>query len=256
MQEKRTVFITGASSGIGASCARLFAQEGKYRLLLCARRIEKLILLQEELLTISPTLQIHVFQLDVKNSDEVRESIASLPEEWKKIDVLINNAGLSQGLDPIQHGDLGDWDRMIDTNIKGLLYVSKAVIPSIQESKNGHIINIGSIAGKEVYANGNVYCATKHAVDALNKAMRIDLLKDGIKVTAINPGMVETEFSEVRFHGDKDRAKAVYEGISALTPLDIAEIISFVLSRPAHVNINDLLVMPTAQASGSIVQRK
>ncbi|MBE8715392.1 SDR family NAD(P)-dependent oxidoreductase [Sphingobacterium hungaricum] len=256
MQEVRTVFITGASSGIGASCAKLFAQEGKYRLLLCARRIEKLILLQDELLTINPSLQIHVFQLDVKNSDEVKESIASLPEEWKKIDVLINNAGLSQGLDPIQNGDLGDWDRMIDTNIKGLLYVSKAVIPFIQKSNNGHIINIGSIAGKEVYANGNVYCATKHAVDALNKAMRIDLLKDGIKVTAINPGMVETEFSEVRFHGDKERAKAVYDGLSALTPLDIAEIISFVLSRPAHVNINDLLVMPTAQASGSIVQRK
>lgn len=252
----RTVLITGASSGIGAACAKVLAKEGNYRLLLCARREEKLAELKVELQQFVIGLEVHTFLLDVRNRDEVLTSIENLPPEWKKIDVLINNAGLSQGLDALQDGDLDDWDRMIDTNIKGLLYVTKAVTPFLKISNNAHIVNIGSIAGKEVYPNGNVYCATKHAVDALNKAMRIDLLPFGIKVTAINPGMVETEFSEVRFHGDKERAKSVYTGLTPLSGEDIAETIAFVLSRPAHVNINDLLIMPSAQANGTIVNRK
>ena len=251
----RTVLITGASSGIGAACAQVLAREG-YRLLLCARRADRLEGLRTEIQTQYPTIDIHTFILDVRDNEKVKEAINSLPTEWQKIDVLINNAGLSQGLDALQDGDTDDWDRMIDTNVKGLLYVSKAVIPLLKESQLAHIVNIGSIAGKEVYPNGNVYCATKHAVDALNKAMRIDLLPFGIKVTAINPGMVETEFSEVRFKGDKERAKNVYNGVEPLSGLDIAETINFVLSRPAHVNINDLLIMPTAQATGTVIVRK
>lgn len=252
----RTVLITGASSGIGAACASTLAKEGKYRFLLCARREEKLQEVVKEIQQVAPNTEIHTFLLDVRDKEAVNKAIENLPEEWKNIDILINNAGLSQGLDAIQDADTDDWDRMIDTNVKGFLYVSKAVIPLLKQSQNAHIINLGSIAGKEVYPNGNVYCATKHAVDALNKAMRIDLLPFGIKVTGINPGMVETEFSEVRFKGDKDRAKAVYNGLTPLSGTDIAETISFVLSRPAHVNINDLLIMPTAQANGTIVNRK
>ena len=252
----RTVFITGASSGIGAACAKVLAKEGTYRLLLCARREERLAQLKDELLQSVEGLDVHTFVLDVRNKEEVFAAIAQLPDDWKNIDVLINNAGLSQGLDAIQDGDTDDWDRMIDTNVKGLLYVTRAVTPLLKQSSNAHIVNLGSIAGKEVYPNGNVYCATKHAVDALNKAMRIDLLPFGIKVTAINPGMVETEFSEVRFHGDKERAKSVYTGLTPLSGEDIAETIVFVLSRPAHVNINDLLIMPTAQANGTLVNRK
>lgn len=252
----RTVLITGASSGIGAACAMVLAKEGNYRLLLCARRADRLATLSREILDSYPTTDIHTFVLDVRDNSKVKESIHTLPETWQNIDILINNAGLSQGLDAIQDGDTEDWDRMIDTNVKGLLYVSRAVIPLLKNSAQAHIVNIGSIAGKEVYPNGNVYCASKHAVDALNKAMRIDLLPFGIKVTAINPGMVETEFSEVRFKGDKERAKSVYNGVIPLSGIDIAETISFVLSRPAHVNINDLLIMPTAQATGAIVNRK
>lgn len=252
----RTVLITGASSGIGEACAKVLAREGQYRILICARRADKLEKIKSDLLAENPNTAIDTFVLDVRNNQEVQAAIDNLPEDWKNIDILINNAGLSQGLDAIQDGDIEDWDRMIDTNVKGLLYVSKAVIPLLKNSENAHIVNLGSIAGKEVYPNGNVYCATKHAVDALNKAMRIDLLPFGIKVTAINPGMVETEFSEVRFKGDKERAKNVYSGLVPLSGQDIAETISFVLSRPAHVNINDLLIMPTAQANGTVVNRK
>lgn len=252
----RTVLITGASSGIGAATAEVLAGEGKYRLLLCARRQERLNEISTKISTHYPNTEIHTFVLDVRNSTAVVDAIGMLPEKWKNIDVLINNAGLSQGLDPIQDGDFGDWDRMIDTNVKGVLYITKTLAPLLKQSNNAHIINIGSIAGKEVYPNGNVYCATKHAVDALNKAMRIDLLPFGIKVTAINPGMVETEFSEVRFKGDTAKARNVYTGLAPLNGNDIAETISFVLSRPAHVNINDLLIMPTAQANGTIVNRK
>ena len=206
--------------------------------------------------SINPNAQIYCFKLDVRDAQEVEKTLSNLPEAWKNIDILINNAGLSQGLDAIQDGQIGDWDRMIDTNIKGLLYVTRFVIPMMEDSEHAHIINLGSIAGKEVYPNGNVYCATKFAVDALTKAMRIDLLEKDIKVTSIDPGMVETEFSEVRFHGDKEKSKKVYQGLTPLSGQDIAEIVTFVLSRPKHVNINDLLVMPTAQASGTIVKRK
>lgn len=251
----KTVFITGASSGIGQACAEVLAKEG-YHLLLCARRLNRLDVLKEKLTSTYPEIKIHTFELDVRDAEQVQNQIDGLPQEWKTIHVLINNAGLSQGLDLIQDGDIGDWDRMIDTNIKGLLYVSKAVIPLMDTENGAHIVNLGSIAGKEVYPNGNVYCATKHAVDALTKAMRIDLLSKSIKVTSIDPGMVETEFSEVRFHGDKERAKNVYSGVQPLTGTDIAETILFVITRPAHVNINDLLIMPTAQATGSIVNRK
>jgi NADP-dependent 3-hydroxy acid dehydrogenase YdfG len=251
----RTVLITGASSGIGSACAEVLAKENKYRLILCARRTALLDTLESKIKLENPDCDIYTFTLDVRDRDTVATVFKSLPVEWQNIDILINNAGLSQGLDTIQDGDIDDWDRMIDTNVKGLLYITKAVLPFLKNSSAGHIVNIGSIAGKEVYPKGNVYCATKHAVDALNKAMRIDLLPLGIKVTAINPGMVETEFSEVRFKGDKARAKQVYEGLTPLNGYDIADIISFVLSRPQHVNINDILVMPTAQASGTIVHK-
>ncbi len=251
----RTVLITGASSGIGEACAEVLASELKYRLLLCARRLERLEELKKKIQSAYPTCEVFCFQLDVRNNKDIETTWGNLPAEWRNIDILINNAGLSQGLEPIQNGNIGDWDRMIDTNFKGLLYVTKHTIPLMGQSKAPHIINLGSIAGKDVYPNGNVYCATKHAVDALTKAMRIDLLEKGIKVTSIDPGMVETEFSEVRFKGDNERAKSVYRGLTPLSGKDIAEIIAFVLSRPAHVNINDLLVMPTAQANGTVIVR-
>src|SRR5690606_9565200 len=245
----KIAFITGASAGIGEACARVFAREG-YSLLLAARRINRL-----ESLAIALEeygVDTHLLALDVRDASEVFSAFSNLPSEWQQVDVLVNNAGLSQGLDPVQAGDNGDWDRMIVTNIKGLLYVTRAVAPIMVARQSGHIINIGSIAGKEVYPNGNVYCATKHAVDALTKGMRIDLLEKGVKVTAIHPGMVETEFSEVRFKGDKERAAKVYEDMEPLIAEDIAEAVWFAASRPKHVNINDMLIMPTAQASASI----
>jgi 3-hydroxy acid dehydrogenase/malonic semialdehyde reductase len=246
----KIALITGATSGIGAACARLFAQEG-YRLILVGRRAA---LLQELANTLQTQHHTEVQSLiaDVREKQTITDVLESLPEDWKKVDVLINNAGLSQGLDPIDKGDTNDWDTMIDTNVKGLLYVTKIVSNWMIPNKSGHIINIGSIAGKEVYPNGNVYCATKHAVDALNKGMRMDLLQHNIKVTAINPGMVETEFSLVRFKGDEARAKNVYQGFEPLMAEDIADAIWFVVSRPAHVNINDMLIMPAAQASATM----
>ena len=250
----KIALITGATSGIGEACAQIFAREG-YDLILTGRRLERLEKLADKL-NAEFDVQIAVSSFDVRDRHAVIKNLNGLPENWKKIDVLINNAGLSQGLDPIQKGDFDDWDTMIDTNVKGLLYVSKIVSNWMIDNKKGHIINIGSIAGKEVYANGNVYCATKHAVDALSKGMRVDLLPYGIKVTAVHPGAVETEFSEVRFKGDKERAKKVYDGFEPLVAIDIAETIWFVASRPAHVNINDLLIMPTAQASASVIFRK
>ena len=250
----KTALITGATSGIGEACAHLFAQRG-YRLVLVARRENKL---NEIARHFSDKYAVEVKTLiaDVRDKVAVTEVLDGLPEDWKKIDVLINNAGLSLGLDPIDKGDTSDWDTMIDTNVKGLLYVTKTVSNWMITNQKGHIINIGSIAGKEVYPNGNVYCATKHAVDALNKGMRIDLLPHGIKVTAINPGMVETEFSKVRFKGDEGRAKKVYDGLDPLMANDIAEAIWFAVSRPAHVNINDMLIMPTAQATATTINRK
>lgn len=247
------VFITGATSGIGKSCAEIFAKNGN-DLIITGRREERL---QEVKQHLENTYRIKVKTLcfDVRDGGAVEKAFASLSEDLKKIDILINNAGLAAGLSSIQEGSISHWERMVDTNIKGLLYVTKIVSNLMIGHKKGHIINIGSIAGKEVYANGNVYCATKHAVDALNKGMRIDLLPHGIKVSAINPGMVETEFSIVRFDGDEDRAKKVYMGMTPLSPDDIAETAYWIANRPAHVNINDIVIMPSAQASATNVVR-
>lgn len=250
----KIALITGASSGIGQACAQLFAQNN-CQLILAARRTERLTALAAQLQA-DYGVKVVTLSLDVRNQDEVTRQLNSLPDEWKKIDVLVNNAGLSRGLEPIQEGTFEDWDTMIDTNIKGLLYVTRVVTPWMVQRQSGHIVNLGSIAGKETYANGNVYCATKHAVDSLNKAMRIDLLPYGIKVTAIHPGAVETEFSEVRFKGDKERAKQVYQGFEPLHAADIADAIWYAVSRPAHVNINDMLIMPTAQANSSHLLKK
>jgi len=250
----KTALITGATSGIGEACAHLFAQQG-YRLVLVARRQDKLTKIAKHF-TDKYAVEIKTLVADVRDKAVLSTVLESLPEDWKQVDVLINNAGLSQGLEPIDQGKTDDWDAMIDTNVKGLLYVTKIVSNWMITHQKGHIINIGSIAGKEVYPNGNVYCASKHAVDALNKGMRMDLLPHGIKVTAINPGMVETEFSIVRFKGDEDRAKKVYDGFDPLQASDIADAIWFAVSRPAHVNINDMLIMPTAQASATVLNRK
>jgi len=249
----KIALITGATSGIGEACAHTFAQQG-YKLVLVARREERLEKMSKHLQD-KYAVEIKTLLADVRDKNQLQAVLEELPEEWKAVDVLVNNAGLSQGLEPIDKGNTDDWDTMIDTNVKGLLYVTKIVSNWMVLNKKGHIINIGSIAGKEVYPNGNVYCATKHAVDALNKAMRIDLLPHGIRVTAIHPGMVETEFSVVRFKGDEERAKEVYKGFEPLLAQDIADAIWFAVSRPAHVNINDMLIMPTAQATGTITHK-
>lgn len=247
----KTALITGATSGIGRATARILAHNN-YQIILCGRRENRLAELQKEL---SAFTKVHILAFDVRDNEKVTAAIALLPSEFSKIDVLINNAGNAHGMDPIQTGSITDWDAMIDINVKGLLYVSKAIIPQMIERKSGHIINIGSTAAKEVYPNGNVYCASKHAVDALTQGMRIDLNPFGIRVGAIHPGMVETEFSEVRFKGDIERAAKVYQGFKPLQPEDIADIIHFVVSRPYHVNIADLVVMSTAQASSTIVNK-
>lgn len=249
----KIALITGASSGIGEACAHIFAQQG-YHLILLGRREDRLEKIAHHL-TAKYEIEVKKIQADVRDKENIKYVLETLPAAWKNVDVLINNAGLSQGLDPIDKGDTDDWDVMIDTNIKGLLYVSRVVTSWMVAQKKGHIVNIGSIAGKEVYANGNVYCATKHAVDALNKAMRIDLLPHGIKVTGIHPGAVETEFSIVRFKGDEGRAKKVYDGFEPLIAQDIADAIWYAVSRPPHVNINDMLIMPTAQANGNLIKR-
>ncbi len=250
----KLALITGATAGIGQACASLFASKG-YNLILIGRRTERLHALAEELVK-DYRIEVKAIALDVRNKEEVQKQLQLLPEKWKVVDVLINNAGLSQGLDPIHQGSTSDWDTMIDTNIKGLLYVTKVVSNWMVERKQGHIINLGSTAGKETYPNGNVYCATKHAVDSLNKAMRIDLLPYGIKVTGIHPGAVATEFSEVRFKGDKERAKKVYEGFVPLAAKDIADIIWYAVSLPPHVCINDLIVTSTAQATATTILKK
>ena len=251
---RKIAFITGSSSGIGAATAKLLASQ-QYNLILAARRLDALKQLSNELNT-QFGISTLVVKLDVRNRKEVEETILGLPVEWQKINVLVNNAGLASGLSSIDEGDIDDWDAMIDTNIKGLLYVTRNVSPLMKNNESGHIINIGSIAAKEVYANGNIYCATKHAVDALNVAMRLELSKFPIKVTAIHPGAVETEFSVVRFHGDKERADKVYEGFENLVADDIADAIWYAISRPAHVNINELTIMPTAQPMASVIHRK
>ena len=249
----KIALITGATSGIGEAAALTLARH-QFNLILTGRRHDRLTTLKNKLE--ERNVRVLTLCFDVREEHSVKEALDNLPEEWANIDLLINNAGLAAGLSVLQEGDSDDWNRMIDTNVKGLLYVTRAIAPGMVKRKSGHIINIGSIAGKEVYPNGNVYCATKHAVDALSKAMRIDLLTHHIKVTQVSPGAVETEFSLVRFHGDRSRAASVYEGYEHLVADDIAECIWFVASRPPHVNINDMVVMPTAQASATLFHKK
>ncbi len=247
----KTILITGATSGIGLAAAKKLANK-KNQLILCGRRQHKLDEISNEISKITNVLTL---RFDVSNKDEVNKVLENLPKEFSSIDVLINNAGNAHGLDTIQEGSLDDWDNMIDSNVKGLLYVSRVLIPKMIVKQNGHIINIGSLAGREVYEKGNIYCATKHAVNAISKAMRIDLNKTGIKVSEINPGLVETDFSNVRFKGDSDRAEKVYLGYKALQADDIADIIEFVINRPSHVNIADILVLPKSQATSSIINK-
>ncbi len=248
----KTALITGSTSGIGAATARHFAQN-EINLILCGRRQDRLENLKEEL---GNLVEIHTLNFDVRDKKAVQNAINDLPENFQQIDILINNAGNAHGLDTIQDGSTDDWDAMLDINVKGLLYVSDVIIPKMIKANSGHIINIGSTAGKEVYPKGNVYCASKHAVDAINQGMRLDLNGYNIRVGAVNPGMVETEFSEVRFKGDKDRADNVYKGFKPLQAQDIADIIYFVVTRPYHVNIADLVVMSVDQASSTVVSRK
>ena len=246
-----TVFITGATSGIGKATAEFFAQHN-YRLILCGRKEDQLKDLEQ---TLGMLTDVVTLKFDVRNKEAVFTAINTLPENFKNIDVLINNAGNAHGLSFIQDGDTNDWDAMLDINVKGLLYVSKAILPKMIERNTGFIVNIGSTAGKEVYPNGNVYCASKSAVEAINKGMRMDLNQYNIRVSAIHPGLVETSFSDVRFKGDTERAKKVYQGYKALQPEDIAEIIYFVITRPYHVNIEDLVVYPSAQVSATMINK-
>ncbi|MEZ5083325.1 MAG: SDR family NAD(P)-dependent oxidoreductase [Bacteroidales bacterium] len=250
----KIALITGATSGIGKACAEKFAKRG-YNLIITGRRNERLKKIKLELES-KNICQVLALCFDIREKEEVTRVMQSLDNNWINIDLLINNAGLALDLKPIQDGDFNDWDTMIDTNIKGLLYISKLVSEIMVKKGSGHIINIGSIAGKEAYPNGNVYSATKHAIEGLTKAMRLDLFRHGIKVSQIAPGAVETEFSDVRFKGDKDRAKKVYDGYQPLTGEDIAESVYFVATQPDHVNINDLLIMPMAQANAITFDKK
>ncbi|MEW5924666.1 MAG: SDR family oxidoreductase [Candidatus Zixiibacteriota bacterium] len=250
----KIVFITGASSGIGYACAKAFAQGGA-RLILAARRLDRLQKLAVKM-THKYQNESYLMELDVRDQKQVEQKINELPAKWKKIEILVNNAGLSRGLDKIYQGKLTDWEEMIDTNIKGLLYVSRVVIPGMVARRKGHVINIGSIAGRQVYPGGNVYCATKFAVDALTQGMQIDLVDSPVRVSTVDPGMVETEFSLVRFHGDSERAATVYKGVTPLTGDDIADAVLWVATRPQHVNVHQVLIMPTDQAAATIVNRK
>ncbi len=250
----KIALITGTTSGIGKAIALQLAEQN-YDLIITGRRKERLESLASEIID-KYNCKIITLNFDIRKKLEVDDAIDSLSGNWKNIAVLVNNAGLAAGADPIHEGLVDDWERMIDTNIKGLLYISKKVMPLMIERKTGHIINIGSVAGKQVYANGNVYCGTKHAVDAITQGMRVDLLHYGIRVTQIAPGAVDTEFSVVRFHGDEDKAKQVYKGYEPLYADDIANAVVFAITRPPHVNINDMLIMPTAQASPYYLDRK
>ena len=250
--ERKIALITGATSGIGKACALILAKNG-YHIIATGRRAERLDELKKE---VPSGIEVLPLVFDVRDKEAVFGLIENLPENWKNIEILVNNAGNAHGLDPIQSGSLDDWDAMMDINVKGLLYVSKAVIPGMCERKSGTIINIGSIAGKEVYPNGNVYCGSKHAVDAITKGMRMDLNPFGIKVIGIHPGLVETEFSVVRLKGDENRAEKVYQGFEPLVAQDIAEIVEFCVNRPSHVVLADIVVLPTAQASSTLVNKK
>lgn len=252
--EGKIVLITGASSGIGEACAKKFA-ELKANLILTARRKDRIEKLSNEL-SVKHKIKTLPIILDVRNFNLVKSFFENLTTEWKAIDILVNNAGLARGLDKFYEGKIEDWDEMIDTNIKGLLYVSRVVVPQMVERESGHIINIGSTAGHDPYPMGNVYVATKFAVKALSQSFRIDLLEKGIKVTSVDPGMVETEFSKVRFHGDEQRAKKVYEDLQPLTPYDVADAVVYAATRPRHVNINQIVLTPLAQASSNFVHRK
>ena len=249
-----TVLITGASAGIGAACARAFAREGA-RLVLAARRTERLEALAAELRAEHGT-ECHLIALDVRDGAAVAATLGGLPAEWAQVDVLVNNAGLGRGLEKLQQGSPVDWDEMIDTNVKGLLYATGALLPGMVERGRGHVVNIGSVAGHEVYPGGAVYCATKHAVGAITKGLRMDLLGTGVRVSTVDPGMVETEFSVVRFKGDEERARRVYADMNPLTPDDIADAVLWCATRPPHVNIDEIIVKPTDQASASLVHRR
>lgn len=253
---QRTILITGASSGIGAACARLLAGEGA-RLMLLARRAEKLAALVAELVASGiDRAKLHTLTVDVRDRVQVESALTQLPAEWSAIDILINNAGLSRGLNKLQESEIQDWEEMIDTNIKGLLYVTRAVVPEMVSRGSGHVVNLGSIAGHQTYPQGNVYCGTKAAVRSISEGLKIDLLGTPVRVTSIDPGLVDTEFSTVRFHGDTTRAATVYQGLTPLTAEDIAETILFCLTRPAHVNISEILLVPTAQATPTLVHRE
>lgn len=252
--KNKIVFITGASSGIGKACAEAFAKEDA-NLILTARRVERIAELAKELKN-KYNVNVLSFKLDVRNFNEVEKVISSINSEWKKIDILVNNAGLARGLDKIHEGKKEDWEEMIDTNVKGLLYVTRCILPGMAERKSGHVINIGSIAGHYVYPLGNVYAATKFAVKAITKAIRIDVLDKGIKVSSVDPGLVETEFSLVRFSGNVERAKKTYKGLKPLTAEDVADAVVYCASRPPHVNINELILTPLAQASPAYIYKE
>ncbi|WP_392477959.1 SDR family oxidoreductase [Nostoc sp. C110] len=252
--QNQIILITGASSGIGTACARIFAGAGA-KLILAARRLERLQQLADTLIKEFGT-EIHLLQLDVRDRNAVEEAISTLPPAWSDIDILINNAGLSRGLDKLHEGSFQDWEDMIDTNVKGLLYVSRYVVPGMVSRDRGHVVNLGSIAGHQTYPGGNVYCATKAAVRAISEGLKQDLLGTRVRVTSVDPGMVETEFSEVRFHGNTERAKTVYQGVTPLTADDVADVIFFCVTRSPHVNINEVVLMPVDQASATLVNRR
>jgi 3-hydroxy acid dehydrogenase/malonic semialdehyde reductase len=251
--QNQIVLITGASSGIGAACARSFAAAGA-KLILAARRLDRLEELADQL-TKAYAVPIHVVALDVSDRPQVESTLQSLPPDWQNIDILVNNAGLSRGLDKLHEGDIQDWEEMIDTNVKGLLYVTRAVLPGMVSRNRGHVLNLGSIAGHQTYPGGNVYCASKAAVRALSEGLKMDLLGTAVRISSVDPGMVETEFSQVRFHGDTERAGKVYQGVTPLSAEDIADVVLFCATRPSHVNINEVILMPVDQASATMVHR-